>query len=116
MRRGVLFINLGTTAAPTAQATGEYLREFLTDPYVIDVPNPMRWMLVNLLIVPRRQHQSAEAYNSIWTKQGSPLLVYSLQFMEEMRRLVSSEWEVALGMRYGSPPFAQDLSSFARPT
>ena len=109
MKKGVLFINLGTTSAPDPKPTGAYLREFLSDPYVIDLPNPIRWMLVNWLIVPRRQSKSAKAYKSIWTQEGSPLLVHSQKFLAQVQRLISSEWEVELGMRYGKPSINQSL-------
>ena len=111
MKKGVLFINLGTTAAPEPGPTGTYLREFLNDPYVIDIPNPMRWILVNWIIVPRRKAKSAAAYRAIWSKEGSPLLVHSRQFVEGMKRLVSDQWKMELGMRYGSPSIRQGLES-----
>ena len=60
-RTGVLLINLGTPDAPTPSAVGRYLRQFLMDGFVIDVPKPLRWFLVNVMIVPRRKGQSAKA-------------------------------------------------------
>lgn len=108
-RRGVLFVNLGTTAAPTPEATGRYLREFLNDPWVIDLPNPWRWLLVNWLIVPRRRHHSAENYRSIWLKEGSPLLVHSRRWRSEVQRCLDNQWVVSLGMRYGEPSIREAL-------
>jgi len=64
-RTGVLLINLGTPDAPTPEAVGRYLREFLMDGYVIDLPKPLRWFLVHVMIVPRRKEQSAKAYQKV---------------------------------------------------
>ena len=76
-RTGILLINLGTPDAPTPAAVGRYLRQFLMDGFVIDVPAPLRWFLVNVLIVPRRKYQSAAAYQKVQMPGGSPLLVHS---------------------------------------
>ena len=74
--RGVVLVNVGTPDAPIgarrAQATW---REFLNDPRVIDLPTPLRWLLLNLIILPFRPSRSAHAYQQIWTPEGSPLLV-----------------------------------------
>src|SRR5438876_11684703 len=64
-RTGVLLINLGTPDAPTPEAVGRYLREFLMDGYVIDLPKPLRWFFVHVMIVPRRKEQSAKAYQKV---------------------------------------------------
>ncbi len=78
MRTGLLLINLGTPDAPTTGAVRRYLREFLSDPRVLDI-NPIgRALLLNLIILPRRPAKSAHAYASIWdVKRGSPLLYHS---------------------------------------
>jgi protoporphyrin/coproporphyrin ferrochelatase len=68
---GVLLINLGTPDAPTPEAVGPYLREFLMDPFVIDMPKPLRWFLVNIMIVPRRKVQSARAYQKVQLPERS---------------------------------------------
>src|SRR5213595_650391 len=92
MSTGVLLINLGTPDAPTPEAVGRYLREFLMDPFVIDMPAPLRWFLVNVLIVPRRKYQSAKAYQKIQLPEGSPLLVHTRALAHEVaRRLDSSD-------------------------
>jgi len=110
---GVLLINLGTPDAPTPGAVGRYLREFLMDGFVIDLPAPLRWFLVNLLIVPRRKYQSAHAYQKIQLPEGSPLLVHTRQLASEVaRRLNSSEgtYVVEYGMRYGNPSIKSALA------
>lgn len=109
MKTGVLYLNLGTPRSPSAEDVGAYLREFLMDPYVIDFPKPLRALLVHGLIVPFRAKRSAEAYRQIWANEGSPLLTYSLKFVEALRQRLGA-MPVALGMRYGSPSIAEGLT------
>lgn len=101
-KKGVLFVNLGTPDDPTPEAVGRYLREFLMDPLVIDIPAPLRWLFVHALIVPKRKHTSAEAYAQIWTKVGSPLLVHTRDLVERVKPLLK-EARVDFAMRYGRP-------------
>jgi protoporphyrin/coproporphyrin ferrochelatase len=100
---GLLLINLGSPDAPTPAAVGRYLREFLMDEFVIDLPKPLRWLLVNLLIVPRRRYASAKLYQNIWTEDGSPLLVYSHSLAAALRGVLSEQFVIEVGMRYGNP-------------
>jgi len=103
---GVLLINLGTPDAPTPDAVGRYLREFLMDPFVIDLPLPLRWFFVNVLIVPRRKYQSAEAYQKVQLPEGSPLLVYTRALANKVAEHLKESGEnyvVEYGMRYGNP-------------
>lgn len=100
-RRGVLLLNLGTPAAPTTPAVRAYLREFLMDEQVIDLPFLPRWLLVNTIIAPFRAPKSAHAYASIWTEAGSPLLVHMNALVEALQARLGRP--VALGMRYGAP-------------
>lgn len=106
---GILLINLGTPAAPTKQAVGKYLREFLSDPRVIELPYILRKLLVNCIIVPTRRHKSAEAYATIWQDAGSPLLINSIALKDALQEALGSEYVVALGMRYGQPSITQAL-------
>jgi ferrochelatase len=101
-RRGVVLVNVGTPQAPTVPAVRAYLREFLGDPFVIDLPGPARWLLLNLVILPFRPSKSTHAYQAIWTPDGSPLLVNS---QAQARALAARlpEAEVVLAMRYGLP-------------
>src|SRR2546430_6068479 len=96
-RTGVLLINLGTPDAPTPEAVGRYLREFLMDGYVIDLPKPLRWFSVNVMIVPRRKEQSAKAYQKIQLPEGSPLLVHTRELAEDRKstRLNSSHSQIS---------------------
>jgi ferrochelatase len=100
---GILLAQLGTPASPAVPDVRRYLREFLSDPRVIDLPAPARWLLVNGIIAPFRAPKSAHAYQSIWTPQGSPLLVNSRAFAEALQRELGAGSRVALGMRYSAP-------------
>src|SRR5438552_7561749 len=112
-RIGVLLINLGTPDAPTPEAVGPYLREFLMDGFVIDVPKPLRWFLVNVMIVPRRKLQSARAYQKVQLPEGSPLLVYTRELAEKVAALLAFDdrYVVEYAMRYGNPSIASALSN-----
>lgn len=111
-RTGILLINLGTPDAPTPEAVGRYLREFLMDGFVIDTPAPLRWLLVNVLIVPRRKFQSAAAYQKIQLPEGSPLLVYTRALAQKVAGELGDEYLVEFGMRYGNPSIGSALAKF----
>ncbi len=100
---GVLLINLGTPDEPTPEKVAIYLREFLMDEHVVDIPRVLRWILVHLLIVPRRSHASAEAYRKIWTERGSPLKFHSVDLTEKVGAAMGSKYDVRLAMRYQNP-------------
>ncbi len=110
---GVLLINLGTPDAPTPDAVGRYLREFLMDGFVIDMPTPLRWFLVNVMIVPRRKIQSAKAYQKVQLPEGSALLVHTRQLAEKVTEAlgVDDRYKVDYAMRYGNPSIAAALSN-----
>ena len=112
-RTGILLINLGTPDAPTPEAVGRYLREFLMDGFVIDVPTPLRWFLVNVMIVPRRKVQSAKAYQKVQLPEGSPLRVYTRALTEKVAARLAVDdkrYAVEYAMRYGNPSIAASLS------
>jgi ferrochelatase len=102
-RTGVLLINLGTPDAPRTRPVRRYLREFLSDPLVIDAPAPVRWAFLNFVILPFRPRRSAEAYQKIWTDQGSPLLVNGHALRRGLRDALGPAYVVDLAMRYGRP-------------
>lgn len=110
-----MLVNLGTPLSPAPDDVGNYLKEFLTDPYVIDIPAPLRWFLVHALIVPRRKHASSALYRKVWTPEGSPLLVYSRQLCAKVRDLCRAAYGdavvVDLGMRYGNPSLDQAMAT-----
>jgi ferrochelatase len=103
MRQGLLLINLGTPSNATYSAVASYLLEFLTDKRVIDLPFITRYALVCFLILPFRTKQSTHAYQSIWTDNGSPLLVHSQKLSSLLQESLNNKCVVALGMRYGEP-------------
>ncbi|MBK9383751.1 MAG: ferrochelatase [Planctomycetes bacterium] len=112
-RRGLLLVNLGTPAAPTTPAVKRYLAEFLSDPRVLDIPALVRAALLRGVILPRRSPRSAEAYRSVWTAQGSPLLVEG-RALERALAAELPEHEVVLAMRYGEPSIRAGLAELAR--
>jgi protoporphyrin/coproporphyrin ferrochelatase len=103
---GVLLLNVGTPDAPGTRAVRRYLREFLSDPRVVDMNPVGRFLLLNLVILPFRPARSAEAYRKIWTADGSPLLVHGIALRDRLAAELGSNFAVALGMRYGSPSIA----------
>ncbi|MCP3098160.1 ferrochelatase [Myxococcus sp. K15C18031901] len=110
-KRGLLLVNLGTPDAPQSGPVRRYLREFLSDPRVVDIHPVGRWLLLNLIILPVRPAKSAEAYRKVWMPEGSPLLVYSRALEAAVRERLGGEYEVALAMRYGNPSIPDALAS-----
>lgn len=110
MKRGLLLINLGTPSNNDASSVRTYLREFLTDKRVIDLPALVRYVLVYAFILPFRAKRSAHAYQSIWTEQGSPLLCHSQNLVSQVQNEVGPESKIALGMRYGEPSIMAALN------
>lgn len=106
---GLLLINLGTPDEPTTPAVRRYLRQFLSDPRVIDINPVSRFMLLNLIILPFRPSKSAEAYRLIWTDRGSPLLFHSQDLTKAVAERLGDGWSVQLGMRYGKPSIKDAL-------
>jgi ferrochelatase len=107
--KGVLLVNLGTPEAPTPEAVGVYLREFLSDPRVVDLPRWFWLPLLRLVILPLRRRRSAEAYREIWQPEGSPLLIQSQNLADRLAGELQGEAEVVLAMRYGNPSIIAGL-------
>ncbi len=101
-RPALLLVNLGTPAAPTAQAVSTYLQEFLSDPYVVQLPRLVWQPLLRYVILPRRSPVVAKKYAGIWMQGGSPLAVYTAGLAEAMQQHVP-DWQVHPAMRYGVP-------------
>ncbi len=107
---GLLLLNLGTPDAPTTPAVRRYLREFLSDPRVIDINPVGRALLLNLVILPFRPAKSAAAYRQVWhAEHGSPLLMHSQALAAAVQAQLGGAWQVELAMRYGSPSIADKL-------
>jgi len=101
MKRAVVLMNLGSPDSTEVKDVKRYLDEFLMDERVIDKPWMLRTLLVRGIIIPFRAPKSAEAYRSIWTKEGSPLIVISEQLAKALDKEV--EEPVTIAMRYGNP-------------
>jgi len=111
MSRAVLLVNLGSPDAPTVPAVRRYLNEFLMDGRVIDVPWPFRRLIVGLILI-RRPRASAHAYQTIWTPEGSPLIVTSRNVQRLLQARVSVPVELA--MRYQNPSIESAVRNLAR--
>jgi ferrochelatase len=113
-KTGVLLINLGTPNSPSVGDVRTYLSQFLNDPRVIDIPWLLRKMLVNLIIVPFRAPKSAKIYQKLWTKEGSPLLIYSERAKKLLQESLGNSYEVHLAMRYKNPSISSVLEAMRR--
>ncbi|MFK7897177.1 MAG: ferrochelatase [Myxococcota bacterium] len=111
---GVLLVNLGTPDAPETKPVRRYLRQFLGDPRVLTLPGPLRWLLLNLVILPTRPPKTAEAYRKVWTPEGSPLLVHSQNLHREVSAKLGSGYQVELAMRYGNPSIESGLAALEK--
>jgi ferrochelatase len=110
---GVLLVNLGTPASPSPRDVRRYLREFLSDPLVMDVPALPRWLILHCFILPFRPRKSAEAYAKIWTPAGSPLLLHGEGLRDGVARLLGDTFAVELAMRYGAPSIRSAVERLA---
>jgi protoporphyrin/coproporphyrin ferrochelatase len=110
-KTGILLVNLGTPDSCDTSDVRKYLREFLMDKRVIDIPFVSRWMLVNLIIAPFRAPKSAIVYKKLWQERGSPLLFYGIDLKNELQKLMGDNVVVELGMRYQNPSIEVALHS-----
>jgi len=110
---GVLLVNTGTPASPTTADVRRYLRQFLNDPRVIDLPAAARWLLVEVVILPFRPAKSARAYRSIWTPRGSPLLTHCSDLAAGLEAELGAGYRVRLAMQFGQPAIGAALDAFA---
>lgn len=106
---GVVLINVGTPDSPEVADVRRYLRQFLGDGRVIDLPWLGRKLLVNGIIVPFRAPKSAKAYKKLWTDQGSPLVVHGLALRDALLSELGDGYTVSLGMRYQNPTLKSAL-------
>lgn len=110
-KKAVLLANLGSPDAPDIPQVRKYLQQFLMDPYVIQLPWLLRALIVYLLVLPRRPANTAEAYRSVWTENGAPLVSISQQLAKAVQDKV--DVPVAMGMRYGNPSIESQLQALA---
>ena len=110
---GILLINLGTPEAPTARALRPYLKQFLSDPRVVEIPRALWWPILNGVILNTRPRRSAAKYAKIWTQDGSPLKLHTQRQAQLLRGYLGERTKpppaVEWGMRYGSPSVEDGL-------
>lgn len=115
-KTGILLVNLGTPDAPTAQAVRPYLKQFLGDPRVVEIPKAIWWLILNGIILNLRPKKSAEKYASIWLPEGSPLRVYTekqaVLLKGYLGERTSAPLVVDFAMTYGNPSIADALRRF----
>lgn len=107
-RIGVVLVNLGTPAAPTPTAVRRFLKQFLSDQRVVELPRWLWWLILRLFVLPLRPRRVAALYRQIWTTQGSPLQVIMQRQVEAVGRIlqesdVDMDWQVCGAMTYGEP-------------
>jgi protoporphyrin/coproporphyrin ferrochelatase len=115
-KTGILLINLGTPDAPTAQAVRPYLKEFLGDPRVVEIPRAIWWLILNGIILNTRPKKSAAKYAKIWMPEGSPLRVHTEKQTSLLQGYLSQHtkapYVVDYAMRYGNPSISSVLRKF----
>lgn len=112
-RVGIMLVNLGTPDEATAPAIRRYLREFLSDPRVIEIPKYLWWPILNLFVLTGRPKRLVPRYAGIWMEGGSPLLVYSQSQTDGVRTHLAQaglDVEVELAMRYGNPSIPDTMT------
>jgi len=126
---GYLIMNTGTPDETSIPALRRYLKQFLSDPDMLDYPSKrpkeyskgidvlrnivasvLRWMIVNLIVLPFRPGKIQSKYKGIWTKEGSPLLVNTIKFAEKLKKYTNNNVEI--GMRYGNPSIGKAIKTF----
>ena len=111
--QAVLLVNLGTPEAPTPEAVRRYLKQFLSDPRVVEIPRIIWWPILNLIILNTRPKKSAAKYASIWTKEGSPLKLHTERQTKLLKGYIGEAGNkdilVEYAMRYGQPSIASVL-------
>ncbi len=112
-KSAVLLVNLGTPDAPTRKALRRYLKEFLSDRRVVEIPRALWWFILNVIILPFRSGKSAAKYRLIWTREGSPLKVHTEKQAELLNAMLEERGHhnvtVRYAMRYGAPALPQVL-------
>jgi ferrochelatase len=111
-KTGVLLANLGSPEAPTTKAVRRFLKDFLWDPRVVNLPRPLWWIILHFFVLPFRPRRSALAYRKIWDIKGSPLIFLTRQLTEKIaHKLQAKEVITDYAMRYGEPSIESRLSA-----
>lgn len=113
-KKGLLLINLGSPQSLSIKDVRQYLKEFLMDPRVIDLPLILRWLILHMFILPFRPKKTALAYQKIWTKEGSPLVLETKSFAQSLQKNLRENYTVSFAMRYQQPSIAHGLKTLAK--
>lgn len=109
-KKAVLLVNLGSPDAPTKSAVRRYLKEFLWDPRVVNLPRFIWWIILHFLVLPFRPKKSTKAYKKIWQQKGSPLLFLTRELAEKVAdKFADSNYSIDPVMRYGKPSIPELL-------
>jgi protoporphyrin/coproporphyrin ferrochelatase len=112
-KTAVLLANLGSPTAPTTSAVRQFLKDFLWDPRVVNLPRPLWWLILHLIVLPFRPSRSATAYRKIWSDKGSPLIYLTRQLTGKVADKLSAKGVTTdYAMRYGEPSIAKQLKRF----
>ncbi len=112
---GIILANLGSPTAPTTKAVRRFLKDFLGDPRVVNLPRPLWWLILNFFVLPFRPSRSAKAYRKVWHEKGSPLTYLTRQLSEKVaEQLKPKGITVNYAMRYGEPSIATQLKAFKK--
>ncbi len=104
-KTAIVLSNLGTPETLTRVSVKQFLKQFLSDPRVVEVPRPIWWLILNLIILPFRSPKTLAGYARVWMKGGSPLMVVAQQQQVALQQKLGDQIPVALAMRYGKPSF-----------
>ncbi len=113
-KRAVLLINMGSPESPRIRDVRSYLKEFLSDPDVIDLPSWIRFLLVYGFIAPIRSFRSARLYEQLNTERGFPLIFHSMDLENKLKEKFKNQFDVYFGMRYGEPSLSTQLSKIRK--
>lgn len=112
-KTAVLLVNLGSPEAPTRPAVRCYLKDFLSDPRVVNLPRVLWWLILHFLVLPFRSGKSARIYQKVWTEEGAPLNFFTRQLTEKVAvRFNNAPVQIEMAMRYGKPRIAKKLELF----
>ncbi len=110
----VILTNLGTPETNSIPAVKKFLKQFLSDSRVVEIPRLIWWLILNLVILPFRSKTALEAYNKIWTDNGSPLMSISRTQQQALQQKLGDDVKVELMMRYGEPSFSSVINNLLK--